>query len=140
MSSLPNLKRLLAVGTTGGVFIAILLVAGLGGSSGARYEADASDQVKASSSVESTDEHRTFGGTLQRNMVNTSAKNLPVEFSVDEGSKDVKWAADLGSKAYGGPIIAGGKVFVGTNNMKPRDKKFVDNGQPIDMGIVMAFN
>ena len=32
-------------------------------------------------------------------------------------------AVDLGSKAYGGPIIAGGRVIVGTNNQKPRDPK-----------------
>ena len=31
--------------------------------------------------------------------------------------------ADLGSRSYGGPIVAGGKVFVGTNNQAPRDKK-----------------
>ena len=31
------------------------------------------------------------------------------------------WKADLGNHAYGGPIVAGGKVFVGTNNEKPRD-------------------
>ena len=28
----------------------------------------------------------------------------------------VVWKADLGSRAYGGPTVAGGKVFVGTNN------------------------
>ncbi len=65
---------------------------------------------------------------------------MPIEWSVEEGSKDVKWAADLGSKAYGGPVIAGGKVFVGTNNMKPRDKKYTKDGQPIDMGVIMAFD
>ena len=29
--------------------------------------------------------------------------------------------ADLGSMAYGGPVIAGGRIFVGTNNESPRD-------------------
>ena len=51
-----------------------------------------------------------FGGTPQRNMANTAAKGLPTEWSSDEDQpKNVKWVADLGSKAYGGPIVAGGK-------------------------------
>jgi outer membrane protein assembly factor BamB len=140
MSSLPNLRRWLAVGITGGIFVAILLIAGLGGSSRAKVNAETNAQVKTDVSAGADNEHRMFGGTPQRNMVNTIAKNLPVEWSVEEGSKDVKWSADLGSKAYGGPVIAGGKIFVGTNNMKPRDKKFIDNGQPIDMGVIMAFS
>ena len=49
----------------------------------------------------------TFGGSPARNMVNTVAKNLPVTWSIEEGSKVIKWVADLGSKAYGGPSIAG---------------------------------
>ena len=42
----------------------------------------------------------------------------------------VKWKATLGSRAYGGPIIAGGKVFVGTNNENPRNKR--DRGKATD--------
>src|SRR5438876_1185767 len=61
-----------------------------------------------------------FGGTPQRNMANPLAKKLPLEWSVKEGErKNVKWVAELGSVSYGGPIIAGGKVFVGTNNERP---------------------
>src|SRR5947199_8532263 len=63
-----------------------------------------------------------FGGTPQRNMVNTVDKNIPTEWSVEEGKqKNIKWAADVGSRCYGGPVIADGKVFVGTNNANPRD-------------------
>ena len=138
MSSLPNLKRWLAVALTGGIFVAILLIAGNGGS--ARSTVATNDAAQADSFSDSSVEHPMFGGTQRRNMVNTGAKDLPVTWSVDEGSKDVKWASDLGSKAYGGPVIAGGKIFVGTNNMKPRDKKYTKDGQPIDMGVIMAFN
>jgi outer membrane protein assembly factor BamB len=64
-----------------------------------------------------------FGGTPQRNMVNTVDKNMPIDWSVEDGKrKNIKWIADLGSYCYGGPIIADGKVFVGTNNANPRDK------------------
>src|SRR5581483_5524808 len=41
---------------------------------------------------------------------------------------------DLGSKAYGGPVVAGGKVFVGTNNEKPRNPKVLG-----DRGVLMCF-
>ncbi|HMC64887.1 MAG TPA: PQQ-binding-like beta-propeller repeat protein, partial [Gemmataceae bacterium] len=76
-----------------------------------------------------------FGGSLSRNMVNTTDKNLPTEWSIDEEKpKNIKWTADLGSKAYGGPIIADGKIFVGTNNENPRNPKIKG-----DKGIVMCF-
>ena len=39
-------------------------------------------------------------------------------------SKNVKWIAKLGSQSYGNPTVAGGKVFVGTNNDVPRDPKY----------------
>jgi len=84
-----------------------------------------------------------FGGTPARNMVNPTAKNLPAEWSVEEGEfKNVLWSADLGSRAYGGPTVAGGKVFVGTNNEAKRDKKYIDpkTGKAIDLGVLMVFN
>lgn len=63
-----------------------------------------------------------FGGSASRNMVNTQDQNIPTEWSVAEGkTKNIKWAVDLGSKAYGGPVFAGGRIFVGTNNSRPRD-------------------
>ena len=42
-------------------------------------------------------------------------------------TKNVKWVAKLGSQTYGNPVVAGGKVFVGTNNASPRDPKFKDD-------------
>src|SRR5262245_21791824 len=85
-----------------------------------------------------------YGGSPSRNMVNDRAKGLPIKWSDDDGEvkkEFVVWSADLGSKAYGGPILAGGKVYVGTNNQKPRDKKWIDkDGRPIDLGVLMAFD
>ncbi len=40
-------------------------------------------------------------------------------------TKNVKWAVKLGSQSYGNPVVAGGKVYVGTNNESPRDKRHV---------------
>src|SRR5687768_6647783 len=62
-----------------------------------------------------------WGGTPQRNMA-SPIKNLPVAWDV-KAKKNIKWKADLGSQSYGNPVIAGGKVFVGTNNENPRNPK-----------------
>jgi len=86
-----------------------------------------------------------WGNTPQRNMVG-SAKDLPVE--IDTGSidpeteeadlseaKNVLWAAKLGSQTYGNPVVADGRVYVGTNNEAPRDPK-----QKGDRGVLMVFD
>lgn len=63
-----------------------------------------------------------FGGTPQRDMVNPLARNLPTEWTVQEGNrKNVKWVVETGTRGYTSPVVAGGKVFVATNNAKPRD-------------------
>ena len=43
--------------------------------------------------------------------------------------------AELGSQSYGNPVVAGGMVFVGTNNELVRDPD-----QPGDRGVLMAFD
>ena len=73
-----------------------------------------------------------WGGTPDRNMV-SSMKGLPAEWDVKTG-KNIKWVAKLGSQSYGNPVVAGGMVFVGTNNELLRDPK-----QPGDRGVLMAF-
>ena len=50
-------------------------------------------------------------------------------------TKGVKWAVKLGSQSYGNPVVAGGKVYVGTNNESPRDKKQVG-----DRSILYCFD
>ena len=42
-------------------------------------------------------------------------KNIPTTWDIDSG-KNIKWSAKLGSQTYGNPVIANGKVYVGTNN------------------------
>src|SRR5688572_29439095 len=74
-----------------------------------------------------------WGGTPDRNMV-SSMKGLPAEWDV-KTKKNVKWVADLGSQSYGNPVVAGGMVFVGTNNELLRDK-----AQGGDRGVLMAFS
>jgi len=74
-----------------------------------------------------------WGGSPDRNMVST-AKGLVSEWDV-KTKKNIKWVADLGSQSYGNPVVAGGMVFVGTNNELVRDKN-----QPGDRGVLMAFS
>ena len=85
-----------------------------------------------------------WGGSADRNMVCPSAKGMPVAFDAGEtragkisrpGSKNVLWTAPLGTQTYGGPVIAGGRIFVGTNNGRPRDEKYKG-----DRGVMMCFN
>lgn len=64
-----------------------------------------------------------WGGTDARNMV-SSEKGLPDWFDCgkETGSgeidlataKNVKWAAKVGPKTCGSPVVSGGKVFIGT--------------------------
>ncbi len=80
-----------------------------------------------------------FGGRQDRNMVNLRPQSIPQEFDVENG-KNILWKADLGTLAYGGPTIAAGKVFVGTNNDRPKNQRDIDEGRPIDKGIIMCFD
>jgi outer membrane protein assembly factor BamB len=73
-----------------------------------------------------------WGGTPDRNMV-SSMKGAPTDWDL-KTKKNVKWVAALGSQSYGNPVVAGGMVFVGTNNEAPRDPK-----QTGDRGVLMAF-
>lgn len=73
-----------------------------------------------------------WGGTPDRNMV-SSMKGLPTKWDVNKKT-NVKWVAALGSQSYGNTIVAGGQVYVGTNNEALRDPK-----QTGDKGVLMAF-
>ena len=73
-----------------------------------------------------------WGGSPDRNMV-SNMKGLPADWDV-KTKKNIKWVATLGSQSYGNAVVAGGMVFVGTNNEALRDPK-----QPGDRGVLMAF-
>jgi outer membrane protein assembly factor BamB len=73
-----------------------------------------------------------WGGKPQRNMSST-VKNLPSSWDI-KSRKNIKWKADLGDTSYGNPVIADGKVFVGTNNANPKNPKIKG-----DKGILMCF-
>jgi len=72
-----------------------------------------------------------WGGTAWRNMV-SPMKNLPDSWDV-KTKRNIRWKADLGGQSYGNPVVAAGKVFVGTNNENPRDPGITD-----DKGILLC--
>lgn len=73
-----------------------------------------------------------WGGTPDRNMV-SNMKGAPIHWDVAK-KENVKWVAALGSQTYGNVVVAGGMVFVGTNNEAVRDPKITG-----DKGILKAF-
>jgi len=73
-----------------------------------------------------------WGGTPDRNMV-SSQKGMPTSWDV-KTKKNIKWVAALGSQSYGNAVVAGGQVYVGTNNEGLRDPK-----QGGDRGVLMCF-
>jgi len=50
-------------------------------------------------------------------------------------TQNIKWIARLGSQSYGNVVVAGGKVFIGTNNEAPRDPRFTT-----DRSVLMCFD
>ncbi len=62
-----------------------------------------------------------WGEAWTRNQV-SAERGLPSEFDVVTG-KNIRWAAHLGTETHSTPVIAGGRVFIGTNNGEPRDPR-----------------
>ena len=52
-----------------------------------------------------------------------------------KSAKNLKWVAKIGSQSYGNVTVAGGKVYIGTNNENPRDKQHQG-----DRSILMVFD
>ncbi len=86
-----------------------------------------------------------WGRDNSRNMVGTE-KDLPTAANpggppdangaIDlSGTQNVRWIAKLGSAAYGNPTVAGGRVFIGTNNASPRVGKYSG-----DFGILLCLD
>lgn len=74
-----------------------------------------------------------WGERFMRNMVSTE-RGLPESFDPKTG-ENVKWSVPLGTETYSSPIVAGGRVFIGTNNNRPRDPRHQG-----DRGILMCLD
>ncbi|MBI3414599.1 MAG: PQQ-binding-like beta-propeller repeat protein [Verrucomicrobia bacterium] len=62
-----------------------------------------------------------WGEAWSRNMV-SKERGLPESFDPRTG-RNIKWAVKLGTQSHSTPIIAGGRIYIGTNNDEPRDPK-----------------
>ena len=118
---------------------------GAGGSADAGKNADAGGNADVDEILSKGEDWPTWGRDSTRNMVG-KAKNLPVEVNPGEmndeteeidlkTTKNIRWIAKLGSQSYGNVSVAHGKVFAGTNNESPRDKRNV-----VDRGNLMCFD
>jgi outer membrane protein assembly factor BamB len=73
-----------------------------------------------------------WGGTAQRNMT-SAMKGLPDTWDA-KGGTNIKWKAQIGSASNGNPVVADGKIFLGTNNGNPRNPEITG-----DKGVLMCF-
>ena len=88
-----------------------------------------------------------WGGDSQRN--NTPVgENIPIDWEIGEfdpesgewdstDARNIKWVARLGSQSYGNPVVADGKVFIGTNNGGSWLKRYP---YTVDLGCMIAFD
>jgi len=77
-----------------------------------------------------------WGGSPDRNMVN-DIQDVSLDFALDQGAdgKNVRWMAQLGSQTYANPVVADGKVFVGSNN----EAQYLEKHRG-DRGCVICFD
>ena len=83
-----------------------------------------------------------WGRDASNNMM-SPATGLPIDFSAGDlndaggadGAKHLKWVSEMGSQAYGTATVKDGRVFIGTNNEKPRLESVTG-----DKGIIMCFD
>ncbi len=52
-------------------------------------------------------------------------------------SENIRWVGNLGSQTYGNPVIAGGAVYVGTNNGSGHVARYPSN---VDLGVLLSFD
>ena len=77
-------------------------------------------------------DHAQWGQRFSRNMV-SDEKGLPATFDLESG-KNVKWSVPIGTECYATPVVAAGRVLIGTNNENPRDPRHKG-----DRGVMMCF-
>lgn len=76
-----------------------------------------------------------WGGSPERNNTPVDAA-LPDSWNVEDGT-NILWATDLGSETYGNPVIANGRVYVGTNNGAGYLTRYPSN---VDLGVLLCLD
>lgn len=68
-----------------------------------------------------------------RNLV-SAERNLPESFDPVSGH-NVRWVVPLGSETHATPVVGQDRIFIGTNNNRPRDARHVG-----DRGVLFCLN
>lgn len=76
-----------------------------------------------------------FGGSASRNNV-VAGTNSPTDWNIKSKS-NIRWTAKLGGMTYGSPVVASGKVYIGTNNDAGHLARFPAS---IDLGVMLCFD
>jgi outer membrane protein assembly factor BamB len=74
-----------------------------------------------------------WGRAWSRNMV-SDERGLPDTFDPATG-KNIKWRVPLGGETHSTPVVAGGRVYIGTSNTTPRDPQ-----QTGDRGVLLCLD
>lgn len=74
-----------------------------------------------------------WGHAWGRNLASTE-RGLPGSFDMGTG-RNVRWVAPLGTESHSTPVVARGRVLVGTNNGRPRDPRHVG-----DRGVLLCLD
>lgn len=81
------------------------------------------------------DDSPQLGRSPYRNNV-SDARNIPSEWDVTTGW-NIKWSTKLGSQTFSSPVVANGKVFIGSNNARGNVKRY---SPQVDLGVLLCFN
>jgi outer membrane protein assembly factor BamB len=86
-----------------------------------------------------------LGRDVTRNSA-SSEKNPPIDWNVgdfdrhgkwiDTQARNIKWVARLGSMTHGTPVVANGRIFIGTNNGAGYLNRYPAN---VDLGCLLCF-
>jgi outer membrane protein assembly factor BamB len=74
-----------------------------------------------------------WGSPWGRNLA-SAERGLPDSFDVATG-RNVRWSAPLGTETHSTPVVARGRVLIGTNNGRPRDPRHAG-----DRGVLMCLD
>ncbi|MDA0659030.1 MAG: PQQ-binding-like beta-propeller repeat protein [Planctomycetota bacterium] len=76
-----------------------------------------------------------WGGSPLRNNV-SFGKDIPTGWDVEAG-ENIRWSVPLGSETYGNPVVANGKVYVGTNNGGAYIERYPNK---VDLGVLLCID
>ena len=88
-----------------------------------------------------------WGGTRLRNNV-PNVSGLPTSWNIgkfdrrsgawdDADAENIRWVSRLGSQTYGNPVVADGRVYVGTNNGAGHLARYPSD---VDLGCLLCFD